>query len=54
MEKEPEISLNVIMGTPTPRTIRLLGFLKNHKVIVLIDSGSTHNVTCTVEMMSLC
>jgi hypothetical protein len=23
--------------------MRLIGFLRNHRVIVLIDSGSTHN-----------
>lgn len=31
------------MGTPTPKIVRLLGILKNHQVIILIDSGSTHN-----------
>jgi hypothetical protein len=41
--EEPEISLNAITGTPSPKTMQLIGFLKHHKVIVLIDSGSTHN-----------
>jgi hypothetical protein len=39
VEEEPEISLNAITGTPTPKTMRLLGRLLNHKVIVVIDSG---------------
>lgn len=43
VEEEPEISLNAITGTPTPKTMRLIGRSLNHKVIVLIDSGSTHN-----------
>jgi hypothetical protein len=43
VEEEPEISLNAIMGTPTPKTMRLIGGLMNRKVIVLIDLGSTHN-----------
>lgn len=38
---KPEISLNAITGTPTPKTMRLLGVLKNQQVIILIDSGST-------------
>jgi hypothetical protein len=41
--EEPEISLNAITGTHSPKTMRLIGFLKHHKVIVLIDSRSTHN-----------
>jgi len=41
--EEPEISLNAITGTPSPKTMRLIGFLKLHRVIILIDSGSTHN-----------
>jgi hypothetical protein len=42
-ETDPEISLNAITGTPTPKTMRLIGVLKNQQVIILIDSGSTHN-----------
>jgi hypothetical protein len=26
-----------------PQTLKLIGYIKHHKVIVLIDSGSTHN-----------
>ncbi len=40
---EPEISLCAITRTPSPKTMRLIGSLKHHRVIVLIDSGSTHN-----------
>jgi len=41
--KKLEISLNAITGTPTPKTMRLIGVLKNQQVIILIDSGITHN-----------
>jgi len=43
LEEFPEISLNAITGTPSPKTMRLVGFLRLHRVVVLIDSGSTHN-----------
>jgi len=43
VEEEPEISLNAITGTPTPKTMRIVGWVKGQQVIVLIDSGSTHN-----------
>jgi hypothetical protein len=43
VEEVPEISLNAITGTPTPKTMRIVGWVKGQQVIVLIDSGSTHN-----------
>jgi hypothetical protein len=43
LEEFPEISLNAITGTPTPKTMRIVGFIKNQQVVILIDSGSTHN-----------
>jgi hypothetical protein len=43
MEETPEISLIAITGTPNPRTMKLVGVLKNQQVVVLIDSGSAHN-----------
>lgn len=42
-ETGPKISLNAITGTPTPKTMRLIGVLKNQQVIILIDLGSAHN-----------
>jgi hypothetical protein len=30
-------------GINTPQTLKIEGYIKNKKVIVLIDSGSTHN-----------
>lgn len=43
-----EISLHAISGTLAPLTMRLKGTINRHSVIVLIDSGSTHNFIDTV------
>eukprot|EP00253_Pinus_taeda_P029589 PITA_29589 len=37
------ISCNALAGITTPQTIKIEGHIKKKKVIVLIDSGSTHN-----------
>ena len=37
------ISCNALARITTPQTLNIEGFIKNKKVIVLIDSGSTHN-----------
>jgi len=37
------ISCNALVGITTPKTIKIEGHIKKKKVIVLIDSGSTHN-----------
>jgi len=39
----PTISCNALSGITTPQTIKIGGHIKKKKVIVLIDSGSTHN-----------
>jgi len=40
--QEPQISLNVLSGFLTPQTLKLISYIKHHKVIVLIDIGNTH------------
>jgi hypothetical protein len=42
-EEFPEISLNAIIGKPSPKTMRLVGIVQFHSLTILIDSGSTHN-----------
>jgi hypothetical protein len=37
------ISLNALTSFSTPQTLKLIGYIKNRKVIILVDSGSTHN-----------
>ncbi|KAF5450607.1 hypothetical protein F2P56_030941, partial [Juglans regia] len=39
----PEISFHAIAGCISPRTMRVHGKIKNCSVIVLVDTGSTHN-----------
>jgi hypothetical protein len=42
-EVEPIISLNALTGFSAPQTLKLIGYIKHRKVIILVDSGSTHN-----------
>jgi len=37
------ISCNALAGITTPKTIKIEGHIKKKKLVVLIDSGSTHN-----------
>ena len=39
----PTISCNILVGITTPRTLKIEGQIKKKNVIVLIDSGNTHN-----------
>jgi hypothetical protein len=42
-EVEPMISLNTLTNFSTPETLKLIGYIKHRKVIILVDSGRTHN-----------
>jgi hypothetical protein len=42
-EVEPVISLNDLIGFSAPQTLKLIGYIKHRKFIILVDSGSTHN-----------
>lgn len=42
-EITPTISCNALAGITTPQTLKIEGYIKKKKVIVLIDLGSTHN-----------
>lgn len=39
----PEISPHAMTGTPSPQTMRVPAMLGNRHIVILIDSGSTHN-----------
>jgi hypothetical protein len=43
LEVEPVISLNALTRFFSPQTLRLIGYIKLMKVIIFVDSGSTHN-----------
>ena len=40
---DPTIYCNALAWITTPQTLKIEGHIKKKKVIVLIDSGSTHN-----------
>jgi hypothetical protein len=40
---KPIISLNALTSFCTPQTLKLIGYIKHQKFIILVDSGSTHN-----------
>jgi hypothetical protein len=42
-EVESIISLNTLTGFSAPQTLKLIDYIKHWKVIILVDSGSTHN-----------
>jgi hypothetical protein len=42
-EVEPVISLNCLTGFFSPQTLKLIGYIKHRKVIIFVNSGSTHN-----------
>jgi hypothetical protein len=42
-EVELVISVNDLTGFFDPQTLKLIGYIKHWKVIILIDSGNTHN-----------
>jgi hypothetical protein len=43
LEVESGISLNAPTRLSAPQTLKLIGYIKNQKVIILVDSGITHN-----------
>ena len=40
---EPEITLYALVGNPTPGTMRVKGKVNSVSLVILVDSGSTHN-----------
>jgi hypothetical protein len=43
----PEIFLHAITGSMHPKTMRIKDWIGSQKVLILIDSGSTHNFVDT-------
>ena len=42
-ESIPQVSLSAMTGILQPQTLKLRGHIKKNNVMVLIDTGSTHN-----------
>jgi hypothetical protein len=42
-QEEAIISLHAISGIQTLQTLKIKGYIKYHQLVVLIDSGNTHN-----------
>jgi hypothetical protein len=40
---EPLISLNAHTRFSAPQTLKLIGYIKNQKFIILVDNNNTHN-----------
>ena len=38
-----EVSLNAVVGLTSPKTMKLMGSIRGHDVVVVVDSGATHN-----------
>jgi len=54
-EVEPIISLNALTGFSTLQTLKLIGYIKHQKVIIMVDSGSTHNfIHCLIAQETHC
>lgn len=58
MTDESQISIHAMAGTPTPNTMRLVRSINGVRVILLVDSKSTHNflepmVAKTVKLPSV-
>jgi hypothetical protein len=49
------ISLNALTSFSDPQTLKLIGYIKNRKFIILVDSGSTHKfIHCCISQEVNC
>jgi hypothetical protein len=54
-EAKPLISVNPLTGFFSTQTLKLIGYFKQRQVIILIDSGNTHNfVHCRIAQEFNC
>jgi hypothetical protein len=54
-EVELVISLDALTGFSAPQILKLIVYIKNRKVIILVDSGNTHNfIHCCISQETHC
>ena len=54
-EVELVISLDSLTVFSTPQSLKLISYIRHHKVIILVDSGSTHNfIHCCMTQETDC
>jgi hypothetical protein len=54
-EVELVISLNALTGFSASQTLKLIGYIKHRKVIIMVDSGRTHNfIHCCIAQETHC
>ncbi|XP_026409868.1 uncharacterized protein LOC113304966 [Papaver somniferum] len=55
VESDMKISLHALTGNVNGDTIRILGTIERHKILILIDTGSTHSfIDCTLVRTLKC
>ena len=52
--KEAIIFVHALLGVSTSQTLKIKGYIKNHQLVVLIDSSSTHNFINRSKAEFLC
>jgi hypothetical protein len=54
-EVDPVISLNALTDFSSRQALKLIGYIKNRKVTILVDSGITHNfIHCHISQEVNC
>ena len=52
-EEDVGITLYALIGTPTPGTMRVRGKINGSRLVLLVDTGSTHNFVDALVVSSL-
>ena len=50
---QADITLYALLGSPSPGTMRVLGQIKGHCVVILLDTGNSHNFLDVILVRTL-
>ena len=50
---QADITLYALLSSPSPGTMRVLGQIKGHCVVILLDTGSSHNFLDVILVRTL-